>query len=123
MCKDRQTICAIVDVKSGVHRHQRIDLSADHPAFFKIPIWVFVLANFFAEIPNGSLHRPLCVTGKWTCTDSFWGNMGEEVYTVSDKVLIINRLEIPHKSLESQVAASKILWRNNRALEYLNASN
>jgi hypothetical protein len=126
---DRQARSAIVDVEFRAHCHEGINLSTDHPAFFKIPIRIFVLTNFFAEISNSGLHRPLCITGKWTRADGLRGNMREEMDTVMNKVdptcfpLIIKRFEVPDKFLQDCVAISKVLWCDNGALKQLNPRN
>jgi hypothetical protein len=129
MCTARQAMCTMVNVEFRVHRHEGVDLSADHPTFFKVAVRIFVLTNFFAQIPNSSFHCPLCVTGKWTCADGFGGDMSEEMDAVANKMnprcfaLVVKRLETPDKILEGCVAVLKVLWSDNGTLEYLNPSN
>ena len=129
MCVDGQTACIKIYIEFWVHRHERVDLSTDHTTFFKVAIRIFVLANFFAQIPDSSFHCPLCVTGKRTCTDGLGGNMSEEMDTVTNKMnprcfaLVVECLEILDKILEGRIAISKVLWGNERTLEYLNSGN
>jgi hypothetical protein len=126
---DRQARSAIADVEIGVHSHDRINLSTEHPAFFKIAIRVLVLTNFFTEISDSGLHRPLCITGEWACADGLWSNMREEMNTVTNKMnpicfpLIIKRFEVPDKVLQDSVAIPKVLWCDTGTLEHLNPSN
>lgn len=56
--------------------------------------------------------------------------MSQKVYAVTNKVntrsfaaLIVKRLELPDKILEGCIAILKLLWSNNRTLEYLNPRN
>jgi len=124
-----QSICAMVNVKFWVHCHDRIDLSMKHPAFFEVAIRIFVLTDFLAQIPNSCFHCPLCVTGKWTCTDGLGGDMGKEMDAVPNKMnpkcltLVVKCLEFPDKILKDCIAVLKVLWCNYGMLEYLNPSN
>jgi hypothetical protein len=129
MCMDRQTTRTKIDVKFRVHCHEGVDLSADHATFFKVAIRIFVLANFFAQIPDSSFHCPLCIAGKRTCADSLGGNMSEEMDAVTNEMnprcfaLVVECLEILDKILEGHIAISKVLRSNKGTLEYLNPSN
>jgi len=126
---DRQTTRTKIDVEFWVHRHEGVDLSTDHAMFFKVAIRIFVLTNFFAQIADSSFHCPLCITGKWTCTDSLRGNMGEEMDAVMNKMnprcfaLVVECFEILDKILEGCIATLKVLQSNEGTLEYLNPGN
>ena len=129
MCMDRQAMHTVFDVEPWVHHHDEVDLTMEHPTFFKVVIRILVLTDFFAQVPDGSLHCPLCVTGKRTSTDGLGGNMHEQVYAMMNKMnprcfmLVVKRLKIPDKILEDCIAILDVLRSNNGTLEYLNSSN
>jgi hypothetical protein len=122
-------MCTRINVEFWVHHHEGVDLSVDHTMFFKVPIGIFVLSNFFAQISNSSFHYPLHITGRWTCADGLRGNMSEEMDAVTNKMyprcfaLVVECLKILDKILEGCIAISKVLQSNEGMLEYLNPSD
>jgi hypothetical protein len=112
-----------------MHHHHRVNLSVEHTMFFEILEGIFVLANFFAKVSNGSFHGPLCITCKWTCVDSLRSNVSQEMDAVMNEMdarfhlLVVKLLKFLDKVFESCIPMLESLWSNFGTLKCLNTCN